>query len=188
MKLSKKPYFSTKRLQLRYITEQDVDDIFYFAKNSNITRYTTFDTHRNIQDSYNFIRRSRALNIKDPLNPLAIVIQESGKEKMIGTVGLFHGSMCKENTLELGYALGEDWWGKGYVVEAAQILINHAFKQTSTHRIQAVCVRENIGSFRVMEKLGMQREGILRKYAYKNDYHYDLYMYSLLKEEWEVFK
>ncbi|WP_186646249.1 GNAT family N-acetyltransferase [Fluviispira vulneris] len=188
MTLNKAPHFSTKRLQLRYITEQDAEDIFYYAKNSNVARYSNYEPHKRIQDSYNFIRKCQALNIKDSLNPLAIVIQEKGKEKMIGTVGLFKGSLCGHNTLELGYALGEDWWGKGYVVEASQILINHAFKQTYTRRIQAVCVRENIGSFRVMEKLGMQREGILRKHVFKNDYYYDVYMYSLLKDEWDIFK
>ncbi|KAB8030955.1 GNAT family N-acetyltransferase [Fluviispira multicolorata] len=188
MKQSNSPSFSTKRLRLRYITEEDAEDIFYYAKNSNVTRYTAFDTHKTLKDALDFVRSSRALNIRDPLNPFGIFIQSEGREKMIGTVGLFKGKLCRENTLELGYALGEDWWGKGYGIEASQVLINHAFKTLNIRRIEALCIKENIGSFRVMEKLGMQREGLLRKHLIKNGYIYDMYIYSLLKEEWEVFK
>lgn len=64
---------------------------------------------------------------------------------------------------ELMYVFNRQFWGKGYASEAAQAIVNYGFSELKLHRIFATCRPENIGSWRILEKLGMQREGLLRE-------------------------
>jgi RimJ/RimL family protein N-acetyltransferase len=67
--------------------------------------------------------------------------------------------------VDLGYVLARSEWGKGYMPEAAQALISWALGQEEIYRVWAVCDVENRASARVMEKVGMQREGILKRWV-----------------------
>jgi RimJ/RimL family protein N-acetyltransferase len=66
---------------------------------------------------------------------------------------------------EMGYVLARKHWGKGYMTEALRGLIAWALKQKEIYRIWAVCDVDNGASARVMEKIGMQREGVLRRWS-----------------------
>src|SRR5678810_281476 len=64
----------------------------------------------------------------------------------------------------IGYVAARIYWGKGYVPEATRSIIAWAFQQPSIYRVYATTEVENVASQRVLEKVGMQREGVLRKY------------------------
>ena len=81
---------------------------------------------------------------------------------------------------ELGYWLGYEFWNQGFMSEAARAVVNWGFYQLKLHRIEASCYIENPGSYRVMEKCGMQREGLLRGYLLKNGEFKDLYTYAII--------
>jgi RimJ/RimL family protein N-acetyltransferase len=83
---------------------------------------------------------------------------------------------------ELGYWLGFEFWNKGIMSEAVQAVMDWGFAQLTLHRIEASCHIENPGSYRVMEKCGMRREGLLRGYLRKNGEFRDLYIYAIIKE------
>jgi ribosomal-protein-alanine N-acetyltransferase len=83
---------------------------------------------------------------------------------------------------EIGYAISRRYWGQGLAVEAAQAMIAFGFRQMDLVRIEATCLPENMPSQRVMQKLGMQREGVLRSYEVWRGEPKDLVMYALVRD------
>jgi [ribosomal protein S5]-alanine N-acetyltransferase len=181
-------YIKSKRLCLRPLKIEDSQSVYDYARNINVSKYVTWNTHKSIQDSIDYINRIIAMYKIYPISNLAITIFENGNEKLIGIVGLYQHSHAFPLTYKLGYTLNEQCWGKGYAFEASNALINYGFKNFNIQRIEATCVLQNHQSYRLMEKLGMQREGILRQYFVKNGIIYDGYIYSILKSEWDVFR
>ena len=88
----------------------------------------------------------------------------------------------------LGYWVGRDYWGRGYCTEAARMMVKFGFENLGLSRIFATHLEHNPASGRVMEKLGMKREGVLRKHVKKWGKYYDLVYYGILKSEYEDLK
>lgn len=86
---------------------------------------------------------------------------------------------------EIGYWLGVPHWGRGYMSEAARRVTAFGFEELGLHRIQATCLPRNPASARVLEHVGMRREGLLRGYVRKDGIYEDLLMYAILWDEWE---
>lgn len=70
----------------------------------------------------------------------------------------------KEFKAEIGYVLARKYWGQGFVPEAARAVADWALAQPNIYRVWTVCDVDNLASARVLEKIGMQREGLLRRY------------------------
>jgi [ribosomal protein S5]-alanine N-acetyltransferase len=86
---------------------------------------------------------------------------------------------------EIGWALHRDVWGKGYATEAARAMLGFAFSELGVHRVVAFCNALNTASYRVMEKLGMQRDGWLRESLWWNGQWVDEYLYAILERDWK---
>jgi ribosomal-protein-alanine N-acetyltransferase len=85
---------------------------------------------------------------------------------------------------EIWYKLLPDCWGQGLATEATKAMLAFGFEQLHLHRIECGCSIHNIASYKVMEKVGMIREGIKRKVLpLDNDWH-DAYLYAILEEEY----
>lgn len=95
------------------------------------------------------------------------------------------------DTWELGYIFNPAYQGRGYCTEAARSLIGHAFGALGAHRIEAMCDPRNAASWRVLERLGMRREGHFRERAFfRRDgagapIWHDAWAYGILSSEWE---
>jgi RimJ/RimL family protein N-acetyltransferase len=87
---------------------------------------------------------------------------ESAEDKQV--IGMIIARVNAEKW-ELGYVLARAHWRQGYMTEALKGIIAWALKQKEIHRVWAVCDVDNIASARVMEKVGMQREGILKRWS-----------------------
>lgn len=74
------------------------------------------------------------------------------------------GCRVREHAADVGYVMGRSYWGRGYTTEATKAIVDWAGGLEFVCRVWAVCDVENIASSRVLEKVGMQREGILRRY------------------------
>jgi RimJ/RimL family protein N-acetyltransferase len=105
-------------------------------------------------------------------------------EALIGVIGL--EIAAKHERGELGYWVGLPFWGQGYCTEAARAVVDWAFVTLGLARVQAQHVGGNEASGRVMIKLGMLREGVLRQHALKWGQRVDLVCYGLLRAEWEA--
>lgn len=85
---------------------------------------------------------------------------------------------------ELGYWIGRTDWGQGFATEAARAVVAFGFGTVALHRIQAVRVVRNAASGRVLEKLGMQREGVHRAYFRRDGRFEDVVMHAILRPDW----
>ncbi len=85
---------------------------------------------------------------------------------------------------DIGYVLARDAWGQGFATEAARALIAFGFDRLALHRIWATCDVDNVASARVLEKLGMRREGHLRQSVRRRGEWRDCYLYAILEPEW----
>lgn len=86
---------------------------------------------------------------------------------------------------EIGWTIHFAHWGKGYATEAARAVLHFAFTELDAHRVTAFCHVLNAPSIRVMEKLGMQREGCLRQVRWWNAGWSDEYVYAILECDWQ---
>ena len=107
--------------------------------------------------------------------------------EMIGSIGITITSEydCKA---ELGYKIGSRWWRQGYTSEAAQAVIDYMFENTDVERIDSYSAVNNPASSKVMEKVGMSKEGLLRHYYKTRDGFQDCTLYAIIRDEWKQTK
>ena len=86
---------------------------------------------------------------------------------------------------EIGYWIGVPYWGRGYATEAATEVIRYGFEECGLQRIFAGCFARNVASGRVLQKVGMQAEGTLRRHQLKWGELLDIAFYGILREDWE---
>ncbi|WP_445491653.1 GNAT family N-acetyltransferase [Niallia sp. 03133] len=174
------PRLETERLILRKLTPADLDDMYAYGSNSEVTKYVTWETHQKRSDTKGFLQFVLDRYEKKEVALWGIQYKENGK--LIGTID-FVWWKPNHSSAEIGYVLSHEYWGKGIMTEAAKEVIKFGFEKMDLIRIQAKCFTENIGSARVMEKAGMTFEGIMRKDMFVKGKHHDVKVYSILKEE-----
>jgi RimJ/RimL family protein N-acetyltransferase len=169
----------TERLVLRRPRLKDAPAIFDgWAQDQEVTRYLTWRPHRRIEETEDFVQRCIAAWEHETRFPYMITLKETGE-----VVGMIDPRI-EGPKVGIGYGAARAHWGKGYVPEAACAIIDWAFQQPSIYRVYATTDVENIASRRVLEKVGMQCEGILRKYIIHpniSDVPRDSYMYAITK-------
>ena len=98
-------------------------------------------------------------------------------------IGVHPQSDVYKKSAEIGYWIGEPHWGKGIATEATKQLVSYAFEQLDLVRLYAGVFSFNPASGRVMQKLGMIQEGLLRDHTYRWGKHEDLIAYGLLSSD-----
>ena len=174
------PTLETERLILRKITFDDIEDMFEYCSNDEVTKYVTWETHQSIAETKEFVKIAHSQYVDKMVAPWAIEYKENGK--MIGTVDFVWWRPAHRNA-EIGCVISQDYWSKGISTEAVKKVLQFGFRKMDLVRIQARCFTENIGSAKVLEKVGMSFEGILRKGMFVKGKYPDLKMYSILREE-----
>lgn len=169
----------TERLLLRPHRLEDVDDILEFATDPEWGRYlSSAPMPYRREHAVEFVAR-RILASWDERPVWAIVLEG----KVVGGVGL---RIDVEHSMgELGYSIAKRHWGRGLVVEAARAILEWGFRTCGLAKVYAIADARNAPSLRVMEKLGMSREGMLRSHLMLRDERIDAVYYGLLREEWE---
>lgn len=160
-------FFETERLYAREFEPTDVDAVFAYAGNVENTGFLPFspEPYDQVED---FVKHTISDRLQDPRRDfdLAICLKESGV--MIGAVGLFLSDDMRQ--AELGYVLDMRYWHNGYAREAARGMMRFGFLGLDLHRIWAKCDDKNTASLRVMESIGMRREGHFIKSEYTSVY------------------
>ncbi|HLI51682.1 MAG TPA: GNAT family N-acetyltransferase [Thermomicrobiaceae bacterium] len=173
----------TPRLLLRPMSLDDAEDMFAYASDPQVVRFTSWNVHQSIDDTRAFLQHTVDAYRDDRAAGWAV--EHKADRRMIGTCGFIWWNQADAKA-ELGYALSRDYWGQGYATEAASASIDFGFQVMRLHRIQAGCVAANTGSVRVLEKIGMTLEGTQRE-AVLDDYSFaDLLLYAILRQEWEA--
>lgn len=178
----KPPTLETERLVLRAMTLADAEDMFTYASDPDVARYVTWSAHCTLEDSLGFLRFVEQRYAAGDAYDWGLILKETNR--LIGTCGYVNW-LKNHHVGEIGYALGSAYWGKGLVTEAARRVIEFGFNEMGLNRIEARCKPINIGSERVMQKIGMHFEGVARQKMFvKGEYH-DLKQYAVLKDDWQ---
>lgn len=104
-------------------------------------------------------------------------------DKAVGSIGVFRCDNIHSRTAEMGYYIGELYWGKGLGTDAVKQACEYIFEHTDIIRIFAEPFSYNIASCRILEKAGFQLEGVLRQNAVKNGNVLDMKMYAIIKAD-----
>ena len=152
--------FETDRLLLRPVKAADAPVIFTrYARDPDVARYMTWETHRTVDETEAYVADCVKAR---PDRDRSYAILRHGEDRPIGVFELRRSARFR---LGFGYALAKDAWGHGFMTEALTHVVAWAMAQPAIFRIGDVCDTENIASARVMEKAGLRREGILRRWA-----------------------
>ena len=172
---------STERLLLRKPRLTDATAIFEeYARDPEATRYLLFRPHEDIAKTNAFLEMRLAK--WGGGEELVWAITVTPDDRLVGMIACrFDGHRA-----DLGYVLARRLWGRGYMSEAVRAVAEWALSQDGIHRVWAVCDTGNAASARVMEKAGMTREGILRRWLVHpniSDQPRDCFVYSKVRGE-----
>lgn len=177
-------YLETERLILRDFIAEDWPAVLAYQHDERYLRYYPH-TARTAADVRAFVQMFLDQQRAEPrlkFQP-AIVLKQSGQ--LIGNCGL-RLDAPDSHEADMGFELAPDHWGNGYATEAAQAILRVGFGEMGLHRIWAACIAENQASARVLQKLGMRLEGLLRDKECFKDRKWDVCLYAILAPEWEA--
>jgi len=163
--------------KLRPWLVSDQDSVVKYANNPNIAKYLTdgFPHPYTMEDAEKFINLYKDVC---PANCLAI---EVGGEAA-GSIGVFPQSDIHSKNAEMGYWLGEEFWGKGIMTGVIREMVAYTFENFDVNRIFARPFGTNIASQKVLEKSGFKLEAVFEKTLYKNGEYLDEMIYAIRKK------
>ncbi|MBD2518437.1 GNAT family N-acetyltransferase [Nostoc sp. FACHB-973] len=174
----------TNRLLMREFVESDSQAVFAYQSNPLYLLYSHW-THRTENDVCEFIQMFITQQKEQPRTKfqLAVVLKE--ENRLIGNCGIRIND-SKLGEANIGYELNPEYWRQGYATEAAQAILKFGFEELKMHRIWSWCIAENIASFKVLEKIGMRREGHMQEKELIKGKWYDSFIYAILETEWKI--
>jgi [ribosomal protein S5]-alanine N-acetyltransferase len=149
----------TQRLYLRKPVAEDAILVFQqYAGDPEVTKYMSWQPHQSLRQTEEYINRCISVWADNSAFPYVLICKEDNR--LIGAIEI----RLDRYKADLGYVLAKLEWGKGYMPETARAITDWALGQNEIYRVWAVCDVENAASARVMEKVGMQKEGVLRRW------------------------
>lgn len=176
------PDLETERLLLRALTVNDAEDLYAYARDPQVARYVSWEAHPDLAFTRAYLQSVEKKYEQGPHYDWGVVYRETNR--LIGTCG-YPRIDLPNRRCEIGYALSRDYWGQGIITEAAREVIRYGFETLDLYRIEALCEVPNIGSARVMEKVGMRFEGIRRGYVVVDGLPRDMKSYAILRPDYE---
>ena len=186
--------FETPRLCLREPRMTYAPSIYArYASDPDVTRYLPWRPHKDVEETQKFL--SHLLNAMESGGTHAWIVEGREDRRLMGFVSMGVQSAREGDFLStdeerryykvgFGYHLARSEWGQGYATEAARALVDWAFSQPQVFRIWTVCDVENGASARVLEKLGLVREGVLKRWSIRPNLSpepRDSYCYALTR-------
>jgi ribosomal-protein-alanine N-acetyltransferase len=182
--MKQRAILQTHRLILRPFEIADARDVQRLAGDHAIA-----DTTLNIPHPYEDGMAEQWISTHQPqfdagdLANFAIALRATGE--LVGAIGLVINR--RFDRAELGYWIGRPYWSHGYCTEAGHAVLRYGFTELNLNRIHAYHLSRNPASGRVMEKLGMTREGLFRQHAKKWGRYEDIIEYGLVRQDWMKF-
>ncbi|QCR32376.1 GNAT family N-acetyltransferase [Lysinibacillus sp. SGAir0095] len=167
----------SERLLIRQFTMDDVEEVYEYTSNPVVMKYIPEGVMTE-EETKKFILE----NIEVKTEKYAVILKE--ENRLIGHIAFFR--YFGEHTYEIGWVFNPEYYNRGFATEAADTILNYGFRKLKLHRIIATCQPENIPSYRIMEKIGMRREGYFKKCIPHELEWWDEYYYAILAEEWTL--
>ncbi|MFB2934611.1 GNAT family N-acetyltransferase [Aerosakkonemataceae cyanobacterium BLCC-F154] len=177
------PTIHTERLILRPFMLSDAPEVQRLASDRAIAAVTLTIPHP-YEDGMaeDWIKTHSKAFVEGKEVVFAITFPETNI--LCGAIGLLINR--EHNRAELGYWIGQPFWGNGYCTEAALAIVKYGFESLGLHRIHSSHFSSNPASGRVMQKIGMRYEGCLRQHLLKWGNFEDRVQYGILKSEWKI--
>jgi RimJ/RimL family protein N-acetyltransferase len=180
--VSATPTLRTARLLLGSFSFSDAAELQRLAGAREIADTTLAIPHPyRMDDALAWIEQQNNPARDDGTANFAIRLGASGG--LIGCIGL-RDIDRQHQQAELGFWIGVEWWGQGYAREAARAVLQFGFETLQLNRICAHHMARNPASGRVLQAVGMQREGVLRQGVQKWGVYEDVVLYAVLRDEW----
>lgn len=174
----------TPRVKLRPQLASDADDFFPYVSDPELSRYVTWAAHTSIDETREWIAKAGEMLAKG--TDIVWTIEHEGKA--VGCVGL-HGitwgvRAVRFDRAEMGYWIAKPFWGKGLMTEAATAATRWAFESLGLHKVTISCYEPNVGSRRVIEKVGYRYVGKNEEDIWRDGRWYAHLRYELTASEW----
>lgn len=165
-------------LAIRQFETDDREVLARLAGNANVARFLAkrFPHPYSLSDADEWIALTRT-----ETRPCNFALEWKGE--LVGGIGLVPLSDIHSGSAEIGYWLGEPYWGKGIATRAVDLFLPYAFDELLFIRLQAIVFAQNPASMRVLEKNGFVREGVMRKHIRKNGVVTDAVLYAKLRND-----
>jgi ribosomal-protein-alanine N-acetyltransferase len=171
--------WQTERLAARPAARPDAQVVFdQYATDPEVAKYMTWRPHRAVGETIDFLRRCEDVWLDGSAFPWTLWLKGTGE--FAGLLEL----RVRTPAVDIGYALARRWWRQGLMSEAVDSVIRWAFAQPEIFRVWATCDVENVASARLLERVGMRREGTLRRWIVHpnvSDTPRDCLCYSIVK-------
>lgn len=165
-------------ITLRAYRPDDIDRLVLLADNARVSRYLTdrFPHPYTRADARWWIEQGAR-----EIHTGAWAIEHNGV--LVGGIGITAQDRWRQHLAEIGYWLGEPYWGSGLAAEAVRRVTAATFDDPAIRKIYAPVLAPNHASMRVLEKNGYQREGVLREEVFKRGHYHDLHIFATLRSE-----
>lgn len=178
------PVIEGARINLRKMQASDADTLLQYwgdpevVKHMNMSPFTTSDEVLEMITLLNGLAECE--------DTLRWGIELKEEQKLIGSCGFNTWQLSGAYRAEIGYDLGKAFWGKGYMSEALALMLSYGYEIMGLNRIEALVQPTNVASLKLLTSFHFQQEGLLRQYQKIEEGFVDLYLYSLLKGEYEM--
>lgn len=174
----------SNKLLFRKASISDSKDMFNnWANDKEVTKYLRWDAYEKEEDTIKFLNYLENSYKEDNFYNWMVIPKDEGVP--IGTIGAVDIDV-NNNTVEIGHCYGRSFWNKGYGTETLTRIIKFFFEEVEVETIYAYYVDGNSASGKVLEKVGMKYEGILRKRVYDKvtKKQVDLISYSITRDDY----
>ena len=169
----------SERLILREFIDNDFEAVHAYATDLEVLRYMEWGPNSE-GETREFLARSQSHASAEPRTGYELAVVEKATDGLLGGIGLH----ADGTQAMLGYCFARHAWGKGYATEAARLLVDFGFDSLGIHRVWARCDSENGTSLRVLEKLGMRREGYFKHDCQIRGEWRNTALFAILEDEW----
>ncbi|MCL1791750.1 MAG: GNAT family N-acetyltransferase [Peptococcaceae bacterium] len=173
------PILQSQHFLLRRSKMEDAKQLYALARNENISRYTFWQPHRSVGESLAVIEQFR--QEYEERKRVVWFAESKATHEFVGLIEIRNIS-TQNKSAELGFWLGEEFWGHEYMVQILRSVITFCCAGMGLIRIEGSHVAENKASGRVLAKAGMNYEGTRRKGKWFKGRSWDVHVYSILSD------
>ncbi|WP_313890922.1 GNAT family N-acetyltransferase [Psychrobacillus sp.] len=177
------PIIETRRLILRGVEPEDASDMLKYLSDKDVVKPMGLVPFETVEDVWDEVKWYKSIYDEGTGIRWGITLKDS--EKVIGSCG-FLNMLTKHYRAEIGYELSKDYWGKGIASEALEAVVKYGYHHFQLERIEALIEPANLPSQKLVERQGFKREGLLRHYEFTCGKFDDLYMYSIIKKDFDL--
>lgn len=174
------PRLETERLILRKLTLDDLEDVYAYSSDEEVTRFLRWGPHTTPAQTESYLREVLQEYNEGRDGPWGIEHRTSGR--VVGAIHLM-AIRARHRRAEIGFLLSKAYWGQGLMTEALLRVLRYVFEDVGLNRVEAFCLVDNLAGMRVLEKAGMTKEGVLREYAFQKGALGDFCVYSTLRHD-----